>query len=67
MSKQVAHHKKQFKRFIPQKRGLGYVEPGSEKCKQPSTSETRDPKATCSEGTQVVYIDQKITQLVEKI
>ena len=54
---QVAHQKEQFKRFVPQRRGLGYVEPGSEECKQPRMSETRDPKATCSKRIQVAYID----------
>ena len=57
LSEQVAQHKEQFKRFVPQRRGLGYVEQGSEECKQSSTNETCDSKATCSEGIQITYID----------
>ena len=66
ISDHAEQQKEQFKRFVPQRRGLGYVEPGSEEYKTPSTSETGNPKAKCSEGIQVVYIDQKITQLFEK-
>ena len=67
MAEQITQHKELFKRFIPHKQGLGYVESSSENCVQPSARSPRDPKTTCSEGIQVAYIDQKITQLFEKL
>ena len=67
MVEQVAQHKELFKKFIPEKRGLRYIDPSSESCVQHSESSPRDPKTTCSERIQVAYIDQKITQLFEKL
>ena len=63
----IMHTKDQFKRFIPQRRGLGYVEATSKKSVQPIASNPRNPKATSSEGTQATYIDQKIVLLFDKL
>ena len=53
--------------FTPQRRGLWYVKTISEKSVQLSVSNHRNPKNTCSEGTQAAYIDQKIVKLYEKL
>ena len=57
----IVHTKEQYKRFIPQRRGLGYVETSPEKFVQPSVRYPRIPKTTPSKGTQAAYIDHKIT------
>ena len=67
VAERVAHTKEQYKKFISQRMGLGYVEVTSEKYVQPSTSNSRNPKTTCSEETQAAYVDQQIVQLYNKI
>ena len=67
VAKKVTHTKEQYKRCIPQRRGLEYVEATSEKSMWPSASNSHNPKATSSEGTQAAYIDLKIVKLYEKL
>ena len=46
----IAQDKEQFKRCVPPKRSLGYVEPSSKKCVHSSTRSPRSPKATKRRG-----------------
>ena len=67
VAKDIAHTNEKFKRFIPQRKSLGYVESSSEKSVQPYARSPHSPKTTCSEETEVAYINQKITQLYKKL
>ena len=63
----VAQTREQYKRFVPERMSLGYVESSSSECTQSNTRSPRDPKATSGEGIQAEYIDKKITQLYLKL
>ena len=53
----IAHTKEQYKMFIPQRKGLRYVEPSSEKSVRLRARYPPSPNTTCSERTEAAYID----------